>query len=185
MIKSVSTVFAPILMFKPIRRIRRNHGLEHATVHMMAKHVKELKINGGRAVLDGFYIYGQAETEDIRKAVEEAIQRMRSGEHGLAVHPNCGTGLITTGLMTTFATLLGSVGANSNWQERLNRLPTMMVLSVLAIIVSQPTGLALQKYITTLGDVGDLEVVQISRHEMRLPFSPNPLTVHRIWTRAG
>lgn len=185
MIKSVATVLSPILQFSPIRRVRRNHGLEHATVHMLAKHVKELKINGGRAVLDGFFIYGEAETEDIRKAVEEAVDRMRKGEHGLAVHPNCGTGLVTTGIMTTFATLLGTIGAQSTWTDRLNRVPTMMVLSIFAIMLSQPTGLSLQKHITTMGDIGDLEVVQISRHEMRTPFSTQPLTVHRIWTRMG
>lgn len=185
MIKFIALLLNPVLNFAPIRRIRRNHGLEHATVHMMSKHTKELKIHGGRAVLDGFFIYGPAHTDEVRAAVEEAIGRMRKGEHNLAIHPNCGTGLVTTGMMTTAATLLGSLGANANWSERLGRLPTMLVLSVLAVILSQPTGLSLQRYITTLGDVGNLEVVQISRQEMRLPFSRKPMVVHRIWTRAG
>jgi hypothetical protein len=61
----------------------------------------------------------------------------------------------------------------------------MIFLSVLAIILSQPTGLSLQRHITTLGDPGNLEVVQISRHEIKAPMSQNALTVHRIWTRAG
>ena len=185
MIKLIALFLSPFLSFAPVRRIRRNHGLEHATVHMMSKHSKDLKIHGGRAVLDGFFIYGTATTEEIHVAVTEAIDRMRKGEHHLAIHPNCGTGLVTTGLMTTAATLLGSIGANANWAERLGRLPTMLVLSVLAVILSQPTGLSLQKHITTLGEVGDLEVVQISRQEMRLPFTRNAMTVHRIWTRAG
>jgi uncharacterized protein (DUF983 family) len=185
MIRFIATILHPLLVFAPVRRVRRNHGLEHATVHMMTHRVKDLQIHGGRAVLDGFFIYGPAETEDIRASVEEAIDRMRNGEHSLAVHPNCGTGLVTTGFLTTLATLVGTVGTTANWADRMARLPAMLTLSVVAVIVSQPAGLALQRYITTLGDVGDLEVVQISRHEMRLPFMRDKMTVHRIWTRAG
>lgn len=185
MIRLFATLLHPVLVFAPVRRVRRNHGLEHATVHMMTNRVKELQIHGGRAVLDGFFIYGPAETDDIRASVEEAIDRMRKGEHSLAIHPNCGTGLVTTGFLTTMATLVASVGSNANWADRMSRLPAMLFLSVLAVVVAQPAGLALQRYITTLGDVGDLEVVQISRHEMRLPMFREPMTVHRIWTRAG
>lgn len=185
MIQVIAVLLRPLLNFRPIRRIRRNHGLEHATIHMMSRKVKELKILGGRAVVDGFYIYGTAETEQIQEAVQEAITRMRGGDHGLAVHPNCGTGLVTTGVMTSLATLVGMLGTHGHWKDRLSRLPTLIVLSVLAVIVSQPTGLSLQRYITTLGDPGDLEVVQISRQELKTPFSQNTMTVHRIWTRAG
>ncbi len=185
MIRAISLLLAPFLNLRPIRRIRRNHGLEHATIHMMARQTRELKILGGRAVVDGFFIYGTAETEDVKTAVEEAISRMRKGDHGLAVHPNCGTGLVTAGFMTSLATLVGTVGANTSWKDRFGRLPTLIVLSVLALMISQPTSLSLQRYITTLGDPGDLEVVQISRQEMKAPFSRRSMTVHRIWTRAG
>lgn len=185
MIRLIATLIHPLLVFTPVRRVRRNHALEHATVHMMQRRVRDLEIHGGRAVLDGFFIYGKAETDDIRAAVEEAIDRMRKGEHSLAIHPNCGTGLVTTGFLTTLATLVASVGANANWAERFARLPAMLTLSVFAVIVAQPAGLSLQRYITTMGDVGDLEVVQISRHEMPLPFVSDKMIVHRIYTRAG
>lgn len=185
MIQLIALMLNPVLTFRPIRRIRRNHGLEHATIHMMSRRVKDLKILGGRAVLDGFFIYGEADTEQVRVAVEEAIARMRKGEHGLAVHPNCGTGLVTTGLMTTLATVLGTIGANQSWKDRLSRLPTLVVLSVFAVMLSQPAGLSLQRHITTLGDPGDLEVVQISRQDMKSPFSKSKMVVHRVWTRAG
>jgi hypothetical protein len=185
MIKLIAVLLQPILNFRPIRRIRRNHGLEHATIHVMSRRAKDLRILGGRAVVDGFFIYGAAETDQVHVAVEEAISRMRGGEHSLAVHPNCGTGLVTTAIMTSFATLLGTLGTQGSWQNRVSRLPTLIVLSVIAIIFSQPTGLSLQRYITTLGDPGDLEVVQISRQEIKSPFAKNALVVHRIWTRAG
>lgn len=185
MIQFIALLLRPLLSFRPIRRVRRNHGLEHATIHMMSKNVKDLKILGGRATFDGFFIYGTAETEEIREAAEEAIGRMRKGEHGLAVHPNCGTGLVTTGVMTSVATLLGTMGTHGDWKDRVGRLPTLIALSVMAIIISQPTGLSIQKYITTLGDPGDLEIIQISRQEIKSPFSKKSLMVHRIWTRAG
>lgn len=185
MIKTISIFLRPILNLRPIRRVRRNHGLEHATIHVLSRRVKDLKILGGRAVVDGFFVYGTADTDQIRASVEEAITRMRSGEHSLAVHPNCGTGLVTTGFMTSVVTLFGTMGMPNNWKDRISRLPTLIVLSVLAVILSQPTGLSLQKYITTLGDPGDMEVVQISRQEVKAPFSKKTMIVHRIWTRAG
>ena len=184
MIKTTATFLSPFLGFRPIRRIRRNHGLEHATIHMMTNRKTADHILGGRAVLDGFFIYGKAETEHVREAVEEAIKRMRKGEHELAVHPNCGTGIVTTGFLTSifaFAATLGSEG----WKERWSRLPMMMVFSIAAIMISQPASLSLQRYITTYGDPGDLEIVQISRNEVRSPFSRKRMVVHRIWTRAG
>lgn len=185
MIRLFAIIMAPFLSFRPIRRIRRNHGLEHATIHILSRKVKDLKILGGRSVVDGFFLYGTADTEEVKAAVEEAINRMRKGEHNLAIHPNCGTGLVTGGVMTSMATLIGSIGANANWKERLNRLPTMILLSVLALVLSQPTGISLQRHITTLGDPGDMEVVQISRQEIKAPLSRKAMTVHRIWTRAG
>ena len=185
MIESIAALISPVLTFTPVRRVRRNHGLEHATVHMLARQVRNLRI-AGRAEYDGFILYGEADTEQVRTAVTEALDRMRSGEHGLAVHPNCGTGLVTTGLMTSIAAVIGFAGTRGSIRDILNRLPLAMILSIFALIISQPIGLSLQRYITTLGDPGDIEVIGITRHQFKLPLTGSEtLTVHRVKTRHG
>ena len=177
-----ASLFSPILNISPIRRVRRNHGLEHATIHILSRRVKQSM--AGRAVVDGYFIYGDLQTEDILDAAQEAIDRMRKGEHILAIHPNCGTGLVTSGFLTSFATLLATVGGR-NFLSRLSRLPLMMTVSMLALIISQPAGFALQQHVTTLGDPGNLEIVDITRHQVNIPFGDKKFIVHRVWTKQG
>lgn len=169
----------PVLDLPLVRRTRRNHGLEHATITILSQRVKNLHM-AGRSTDSGFVLLGDAPTEQIEAAVNEALRRMRAGEHSLAVHPNCGTNLVTTGMMTTAAAMLGLSGASR--RDAWNRLPTVMLMVMFALIFSQPIGLSLQKHITTDGDPADLEVLSITRSEMRTPLSENPLTVHRVKT---
>ncbi|MCP4421933.1 MAG: hypothetical protein GY805_35415, partial [Chloroflexi bacterium] len=85
-----------------ISRIRRNHGLEHATIHMLSEKHKNFSAQGN-SNHKGFSlnIYGDISEDDVANAVEEAFRRMKKGEHHLAVHPNCGTVLLTTAAMAT------------------------------------------------------------------------------------
>jgi hypothetical protein len=171
----------PVLDLPLVRRTRRNHGLEHATITILSQRVKNLRM-AGRSSDSGFILLGEAPTEQIESAVRDALRRMKAGEHGLAVHPNCGTNLVTTGLMASLAAMIGLSGASR--RDAWNRLPTVMVLVMLALIFSQPLGLSLQKYITTDGDPADLEVLTIQRSQMQTPLSSSPITVHRVTTRS-
>lgn len=184
MIESLSKVASPVLNTAYIRRVRRNHGLEHATIHMLSRKIKNLSI-AGRADGSGFYLYGEADTEKIREAADEALRRMKAGEHKWAVHPNCGTGLVTTSLMTSLAAVIGLSGTKDDRREVANRLPLVMLLTIGALIVSQPMGLSFQEHFTTLGEPGDLEIADITRHESRMPFTRKSMTIHRVNTRFG
>ena len=172
----------PVLDLPLVRRTRRNHGLEHATIHVLSGQIKDLKM-AGRSTDSGFVLLGEAPTEQVEAAVRDALRRMRGGEHSLAIHPNCGTNLVTTGMMTTVAAMIGLSGASR--REAWNRMPTVLLLVMGALLFSQPIGLALQKYITTDGDPADLEVVSIMRSQMQTPLSANPLTVHRVRTTSS
>jgi uncharacterized protein YqhQ len=184
MIQFLAILVAPILNIPFIRRVRRNHGLEHATIHVLSRKVKNLSM-AGRSTVTGFYLYGNVTTEEVEAAVREALQRMQNGEHGLAIHPNCGTGLVTAGLLTSLATLVGTSGMKSGLVERLSRLPTIILLSTLSLILSQPLGLALQQHFTTLGDLGNMEVAHISRSEFPIPLAGQRMTVHFVRTISG
>ena len=68
-----------ILNIQPLRRIRQNHALEHATLQVLAgKHPK--LVLAGYSDASGFWILGDVETGELLKAVEEARQRMLAGE---------------------------------------------------------------------------------------------------------
>lgn len=169
---------APILLHPYIRRVRRNHGLEHATIHILNRRRYRLS---GRSSDKGFVLLGEAPTEQVESAVAEALQRMKAGEHKLAIHPNCGTNLVTTGLLATATAFLGFAGRGRRqcWE----RFPMMMVLMMAVVFVSLPLGLSLQRHFTTEGDPGEMELVSVTRETMTLPFNGQEITLHRIATR--
>ncbi len=184
MIHFLTLLTTPLLDLPFVRRTRRNHGLEHATIHVLSRRLKDLTL-AGRSTVTGFYLYGNVPTADVEAAAQEALRRLRGGEQHLAIHPNCGTGLVTAGLLTGVAALAGTRGMRDTFRDRLSRLPTVILLSTFALIVAHPLGLILQQHFTTSGDPGDTEIVDIRRSEMLLPFAGQRLTVHFVRTRSS
>jgi hypothetical protein len=152
-------------------RIRRNHGLEHATIHVLSEKYKNFSAQGN-SNHRGFHlnIYGDISEEDVMDAVETAFQRMKAGEHDLAVHPNCGTVLLTTATMATMAAQAvftleqrRQTRAKTDTSVLLNALPSAILAVVLSLIVSRPLGVQLQARFTTEGDLGELQIRSIRR----------------------
>jgi hypothetical protein len=164
-----------LLSVPVIDRTRRNHGLEHATITLLSQKQRGLSLVG-RSTPGGFYLYGNVSTEAVAEAAHGALERMRAGERHLAVHPNCGTNFVTAGLAAALAAFLGFVGAR-DWRARAERLPFVAMLATLALILAQPLGLAVQRDVTTSGEMGDLEIVGIAR-QVR-----GGLTIHTVTTR--
>src|SRR5690606_14137353 len=92
MLEQLAHSAKPVLDLPIVRRTRRNHGLEHATITLLSRRIKGLQM-AGRSDENGFTLMGEAPTDQIEASVNEALRRMRAGEHNLAVHPNCGTNL--------------------------------------------------------------------------------------------
>ena len=82
-----------------INDIRRNHGLEHATVSVLLARHGPRRL-AGRAASDGFFIIGRVNEATLRSCAEEALSRMQRGEAALAVSPLCGTNIGVTGAVT-------------------------------------------------------------------------------------
>ena len=165
-----------VLELPLIKRIRRNHGLEHATLHMLAKRFPNTSM-GGYSNPSGFWIAGDVPLEAVRDSVDEALARLRAGERKLAVHPNCGTNFITTGTLAGLAGAAALFGAGKRWQDKLGRLPLAASMATLVLILTQPLGLSLQEHITTSGDPGSLEVIEIIKSQR------GGMTFHRVTTR--
>lgn len=178
LILSLAEYAEPLLKSPYILRTRRNHGLEHATIHILSRGNYKLS---GRSSDHGFIIYGVVPTEAVENAVKEALQRMGSGESKLAVHPNCGTNLVTAGFAATALAWLGFAGGG--WRRGWERFPTMVVAMMAVLLFSQPLGMSLQRHITTEGDLGDLRLLSVERETLTLPIVGQQLTVHRVLTQ--
>jgi hypothetical protein len=160
-----------------INRIRRNHGLEHATIHMLSSRYPRRSI-AGRADAQGFFILGNLSTEAIAQASQEALQRVQGGEQHLAIHPNCGTNFLTAGLLAALGSYFALLGGNTQrWRDRLERLPLAVMTAVAALLVAQPLGTAAQRHLTTRGDMDGMQILAVKRlHRGRT-------AIHRIFTR--
>ena len=99
-----------VLNMPVVARVRRNHALEHATIHVLSQHDRTLRLVG-RSSPSGFHIYGQVDTQVLASAVSEALVRLQSGEVELAVHPRCGTNLAADRRAGRLGGLRGHVGA--------------------------------------------------------------------------
>lgn len=150
-----------LLKYLPIDRVRRNHALEHATIHVLSEKQRPLKVVG-RSTFNGYYLYGDLATETVAQAAQEALERLKDGEHELAVHPNCGTNLVASSSMAglaTFAVLGGSK------KRRFDLLPSALIAAMAALLLAQPIGPLLQARVTTLADVSDTVIKDVKRRE--------------------
>jgi len=180
LIANTARLLRPLLESPVIRRVRRNHGLEHATIHILNR---QKYVLSGRSSAGGYVLFGDVPTDKVEAAAHEALNRMKRGQAGLAIHPNCGTNLVTTGLLTTL--LAAFAFTNTDRRRAWDRFPVVMAGMMGIILYSQPLGMTLQKHITTSGDLGQMEIVSINRSEMQLPFSNQKTVIHHVLTRNG
>jgi Domain of unknown function (DUF6391) len=164
-----------LLAYPPISRVRRNHGLEHATLYVLAERHPGRPL-AGHSDFGGFWILGDVETDELNAAVNDALQRLNTGQSHLAVHPFCGTNLATAGILAGGAAGLAMFGAGRRWRDKLDRLPLAMGLAMLALIFAQPLGMTLQRQVTTSGEPGALRVVRIT------PQVRGQIKAHRVMT---
>ncbi|TVR24332.1 MAG: hypothetical protein EA396_01595 [Anaerolineaceae bacterium] len=181
MIEAIARKISPLLEVSIVRQVRRNHALEHATAHMLARRVPDLRLSG-RASDDGFILICDVPQETMEAAAHEGLERLRAGEGRWAVHPNCGTNLVTLAALTTGA---GVVGLGGNRQLTSDRISFTMLLMIPATMIARPLGMSLQKHITTKGDPGDLEIVSVKRHTVKIPFINKQIVYYRVNTRRG
>jgi hypothetical protein len=159
-----------------ISRIRRNHGLEHATINLLNQRYPFQPLSG-YSFPGGFFIIGDVPTAALEEAAARALERMNRGESFLAIHPNCGTNFVVSGFVTGLLAWLGMVGAKSK-RDKVERLPLVLALSILGLIASQPLGPLVQQRITTSGDPQGLSIENV------VPIRFGRFSVHRVVTKS-
>ncbi len=143
-----------------ILQTRRNHGLEHATIHVLTA-MKPGRPLAGRSTPYGYYIYGDVTTDELNLAVQNALTRLRNGESTLAIHPGCGTNFLTYGAAASLGAL--AVLSIGDRRAKWSRLPDVIVAATVSMILAQPLGPRLQQRVTTCAEMGDLRIVNVRR----------------------
>ena len=156
-------------------RIRQNHALEHATMHILGELPRPLRLMG-RSDWNGFMLYGEVDTQDVLRAALEAVTRLRGGERRLAVHPNCGTNLAVGGVLASTAAYTTAISINGS---RLGRVAVVVMAMMGAFAVARPLGLAVQQYITTTCMLDGVRI-RVVRREAK-----GKLVVHRVAVEHG
>ena len=154
-----------------ILETRRNHALEHATLHMLAHtHTGTM---AGHSNPTGFFLLGNFSTQDVWAAATEALERLRGGESGLAIHAGCGTNMATTALLAgTFAWSVLRLAKSTLMKILL--MPLAVFFGVVGFLISRPLGPVLQQRITTEANMGNMQLIDI------IPVRKG---VHRVITR--
>ena len=161
-------------MFKPmIRRVRRNHALEHATVAMLLEEGIRPPL-AGYSTLGGFFILARVSVDTLTSAANEAMERLKGGESELAISRFCGTNLLTGAMLSGVLSAL----IMGRGKRRARRIPVAAAAIVCATLVARPLGNALQRHYTTLSDIGGLQITGVKR-----VWAARRYAVHRVNTR--
>lgn len=163
-----------LLDMGPVGATRRNHGIEHATIHILSEQFPQLAM-AGRADSGGFFLLGDVPTEAIGPAVELAIARVRGGEHDLVVHPRCGTNLVVAGLLAGVSSFAAAAVMDSRREETgFAKLPGMMLAATAALLVAQPLGPKVQEKWTTSHEMEGAYLKAVKRRDGR------GMPIHRV-----
>jgi hypothetical protein len=156
---------------KEILMLRQVHALEHATVWVLSgvaptaakplsrETLPDNETLGGLSTEQGFFLYGQIKAIELRRAVHQALQRLKQGEWHLAIHPRCGTN-VSVSLMLTAGFVLGAHLLLP--RGPLEQLVGLVLATTTAAQIAPDLGRSAQQYLTTSIPF-NLELVDISQ----------------------
>lgn len=161
--------FSFIPGLKEIVMLRQVHALEHGTVWILSQSNKsqsnksrsnklctpsspssqfqmDNELLGGLSTEEGFYLYGDVNISNLRRAATLALHRLISGESNLALHPRCSTNvsvevLLTAGLAVGMHLLLP--------RGPIEQLIGLGIATTTASEIAPDLGFLAQKYLTT------------------------------------
>jgi hypothetical protein len=97
-------VAAAFRAFHVDREVRRNHVLEHATIHFLEATCKRRL--SGRTARDGFRVCGHSSSREIKKAFDEVRRTVRAGDPLPYISPRCGSNVVSALGLALFVALV-------------------------------------------------------------------------------
>ncbi|AZR72963.1 hypothetical protein BBF96_05875 [Anoxybacter fermentans] len=140
------------IAFNP--RLRKNHGLEHATVNVLEEYLG-LQNLAGYATNDGFYILNSPDPHLVEKAARVGLERLKRGEKDLVIHRRCGTSMVVANLTSAiiFLFLLFKTGM-------FNIFYVLIAISI-ANVISPFLSVWVQKVATTSSEVEGMIILGV------------------------
>jgi hypothetical protein len=123
--------------------VRQNHALEHATIVLLSRQFPQIRL-AGVSFAAGFFVFGDLPTSAILPAATEALHALRTTSPELAIHERCGTNLVVTSVLTGLTALLVA-----RLRRPYGTLSNVILATTVALIVSRPLGLTVQRHVTT------------------------------------
>jgi ABC-type transport system involved in cytochrome bd biosynthesis fused ATPase/permease subunit len=166
-----------VLEMEPLSSVRKNHALEHATLNILEKKLTSRRL-AGFSDAGGFWLIGDVPTDVLLENARQALKRLQAGEHELAMHANCGTNVVASGLIAGSLAWLGMVGAGKSFYKKVRRIPLVALMVMLGYELGKPLGPKLQQKMIKTGEIQDLEVLDATCYQY------GTLIVHRVRTRS-
>ena len=154
-------------------RMKRHHALEHATVAALSE------LRGRRTTLaalsdpGGFTFIAPIERAELEQASRQALDRLRFGEHGLAITDDCGSTMLVTGFAGAVAALV-TIG-----RQPFGNFPVAVGLIALTTKLAAAWGRTVQRQLTIDADVEGARVGRV--RSWRLPGGHRLLRVPVYW----
>ncbi len=157
-----------------LRRIRVAHAIEHAAVAVLHERLGRRAPTIAFSDPFGFSMVSPYSPEDVEAATGEAVVRLRSGEHALAVSDLCGSNLAVGGLLAATAAL-----AAANGRARQN-FPSAVAAAALALMAAPAAGRWVQRALTVEPNIGSARIAAV-----RKVGTAAGLPVVRVWLAFG
>lgn len=139
-----------------LANVRRNHGIEHATVGILTQRKIKPPIFA-LATPSGFMIYSKLNKNEILSATNESIKLMLAGDSELAISQYCGTNIVAGGIIAVISTIIFAKILGKKSKGILNIANGFFISTLL----SKPIGRLVQKYITTDQHINGIKVKNI------------------------
>jgi hypothetical protein len=139
-----------------LKKIRRNHALEHATIAIALSKSDKHGVVAGNSTQGGFFVYGDIPDDVLSESASEALERLKAGEKDLAISPYCGTNIVVAAGLAGLACVI-AVGSERRWRK----LPNVITAATIALLAARPLGYLVQKHLTTDGAVGRLNIKDV------------------------
>ena len=164
-----------LLELDPVWKIRSNHSLEHATLHVLSTKVSSTRVSG-LSDAGGFWLLGNLPTDLVLESAREALKRMQDGEKGLSIHEHCGSNLVPSIVVAGGLAWLAMSGTGDDLRKKTRRVPLAVLLALFGYEAAKPAGPVLQEKATSTDHLDKMCV-----REVRL-YKPQNLVIHRVVT---
>jgi hypothetical protein len=148
---------SPLVKISFVNNTRRNHALEHATLKVLEECYPGMRM-AGVSNPKGFLLLADLPTEVVTDAVLKAQKRLVAGEEDLAIHPHCGTNVVTSSLLAAVSAWILLYGSSGTRKPKWYNYLFAISFAIPIYIFSEPLGPKVQKLVTTKADLGDLAV---------------------------